>query len=163
MKTIKLEKISEKAFAPYGEFYTITKPSGHSLDGAIHSFYPDRVVGYFDKPVGFSPLVVKKPNELKITAVEYHTTTNEVIIPLDDDMILHVAEPSGGVPITDKTKAFLVPKNTVVKLKACIWHLAPLPYKKDKLTALIVLPECTYINDCKVVELTPEEQFVIEK
>lgn len=113
--------------------------------------------------MGFSPLVVKKPNELKITAVEYHTTTNEVIIPLDDDMILHVAEPSGGVPITDKTKAFLVPKNTVVKLKACIWHLAPLPYKKDILTALIVLPECTYINDCKVVELTPEEQFVIEK
>ena len=163
MREIKIEKLSKSAFAPYGEYYTMTKPTGHSLDGEIHSFYPDRVVAFFDKPTAFSPLVVKKPSEMKITQVEYHTTTNEVIIPLDDDMIIHVAEPSGGKPIPEKTKAFLVPKNTVVKLKACIWHLAPLPNKKDSLTALIVLPECTYINDCVVVDLKPEEQFMLVK
>mgnify|MGYP003476168206 CR=1 FL=1 len=98
-----------------------------------------------------------------ITQQEYHTTTWEMIMPLNDDMILHVAEPSAGNPITDKTKAFLVPKNTMVKMNACVWHLAPLPLNDESLTALIVLPECTYMNDCIVVDLKEDEQFIIEK
>ena len=100
---------------------------------------------------------------MKITQVEYHTTTCEAIMPLTDDMIIHVAEPSAGVPIPDKTKAFLVPKNTMVKLNACVWHLAPLPATKDELIALIVLPKCIYINDCTVVDLKEDEQFILEK
>jgi ureidoglycolate lyase len=78
-------------------------------------------------------------------------------------MILHVAQPSAGAPITDQTKAFLVPKHTLIKMNACVWHLAPLPANADELSALIILPECTYMNDCKVVDLTPEQQFVVEK
>ena len=163
MRTIKLEKLTEKAFSPYGTFYKMTKPSGHSLNGEIHSFFPDRVSAYFGGNVGFSPIIVKNPGVMKITAIEYHTTTCEMILPLTSDMVLHVAEPSAGVPITDKTKAFLVPKNTLVKLNAGVWHLAPLPYEKDELTAMIILPECTYANDCKVVELKENEQFIIEK
>ena len=84
-------------------------------------------------------------------------------MPLDDDMILHVAPASGGAIVTDHAKAFLVPKNTLVKLKAAVWHLAPLPATQAQLTALIILPECTYANDCTVVDLSPDEQFEIVK
>ena len=31
----------------------------------------------------------------------------------------------------------------------------------DELAAMIILPECTYANDCTVVDLTPEQQFEI--
>jgi ureidoglycolate lyase len=78
-------------------------------------------------------------------------------------MILHVAQPSAGAPIPEQTKAFLVPKHTLIKMNACVWHLAPLPANEAELTALIVLPECTYMNDCKVVDLKEDEQFLIEK
>ena len=48
-------------------------------------------------------------------------------------------------------------------MNACIWHLAPLPANADELVAMIVLPECTYMNDCTVVDLKDDEQFIIEK
>jgi ureidoglycolate lyase len=84
-----------------------------------------------------------------------------MIMPLDDDMILHVAPASAGTPVTHLAKAFIVPKNTLVKMNAAIWHLAPLPATKDALTAMIILPECTYANDCTVVDLAEDEQFEI--
>ncbi|MBE5743795.1 MAG: DUF4867 family protein [Clostridiales bacterium] len=161
MKTIKVEALTKKAFAPYGEYYNMASPSGYPLCGEIHKFFPDRVLANACGNVGFSSILVKKPEKMIIEQIEYHTTTCELIMPLNDDMILHVAEPSAGKPITDLTKAFIVPKNTLIKMNACVWHLAPLPKKKEELSALIILPECTYMNDCKVVNLTEEEKFEI--
>ena len=63
--------------------------------------------------------------------------------------------------MTHLAKAFLVPKHTLVKMNAAIWHLAPLPASKEQLTAMIILPECTYANDCTVVDLKEDQQFEI--
>ena len=163
MRKIKVENLTKEAFAPYGEYYKMDAPTGYPLTGEIHRFFPDRVTTYSSGKLSFSPILVKKPEVMKITAAEYHTTTAELILPLHDDMIIHVAEPSAGVPIPQYTKAFLVPKNTLVKMNACVWHLAPLPANCDELCAMIILPECTYINDCIVVDLKEDEQFIIEK
>ena len=163
MKTIKVEKLTKEAFAPFGTYYDMINPEGYALCGELHKFFPDRLTAYHDGQVAFSPILVKKPDVMKITQIEYHTTTSEIIMPLNDDMILHVAPPSAGKPLPEYTKAFLVPKNTIIKMNACVWHLAPLPYNAQELTAMIVLPECTYMNDCIVVDLKEDEQFVIEK
>ena len=163
MKTIKVQNLSKEEFSPFGEYYDMANPSGYSLNGELHRFFPDRLTAYHAGQVAFSPILVNKPEKMVVSQVEYHTTTCEIIIPLNDDMILHVAQPSAGKPITHLTKAFLVPKNTIIKMNACVWHLAPLPANKDQLCAMIILPECTYINDCKVVDLSEEEKFVIEK
>lgn len=163
MKQIKLEKLTKNSFAPFGEFYQITKPDGYFLKGEIHSFYPDRITASQGNNVGFSTLVINKPDKMIVKQVEYHTKSCELLLPLDDDMIIHVAQPSAGKPITEHTHAFIVPKNTLVKLKACVWHLAPLPLKKSSVTVMVVLPECCYINDCTVVDLKENEQFEIVK
>ena len=161
MKQVKVQPLTHESFAPFGEFYNMASPDGYPLCGEIHTFYPDRLTTFCKGRLAFSPLVVKKPKAMIITQQEYHTTTEELIFPLDDDVIIHVAPASGGTVVTDHAKAFLVPKNTLVKLKAAIWHLAPLPATKDQTTVLIILPECTYANDCPVVDLTPDEQFEI--
>ena len=161
MKTVKLEALTKEAFAPFGEYYTISAPEGYPLTGELHRFFPDSLTSYNSGLLGFSPILVKKPDVMKVTAVEYHTTTCEMIMPLNDDMILHVAPPSAGKPLPEYTKAFLVPKNTLIKMNAAIWHLAPLPATQEQLAAMIILPECTYANDCTVVDLTPEQQFEI--
>lgn len=163
MKTIKAEPITNEAFAPFGQFYTMDKPQGYALCGELHSFYPDRINADSTHRVGYSPIIVKKPEKMIITQQEYHTTTWEMILPLDDDMILHVAPASAGTPVTDLAKAFIVPKNTLVKMNSAIWHLAPLPANNQQLTAMIILPECTYANDCTVVDLNEEQQFEIVK
>ncbi len=163
MRQIFVEPITNEAFAPFGQFYTMDQPQGHALCGELHRFFPDRINADSIHRVGYSPILVKKPAKMVITQQEYHTTTWEMILPMNDDMILHVAPASAGTPVTEQAKAFLVPKHTLVKMNAAIWHLAPLPANADELAAMIILPECTYANDCTVVDLTPEQQFEIVK
>ena len=161
MRQLKVQPLTHEAFAPYGQFYKMEQPEGYALCGELHQFFPDRLVADSDHRVGYSPILVKKPEKMVITQQEYHTTTWEMILPMDDDMILHVAPASAGTPVTQFAKAFLVPKHTLIKMNAAIWHLAPLPASKDQLTAMIILPECTYANDCTVVELAEDQQFEI--
>lgn len=161
MRTIKAVPISNESFASFGRFYQMDTPKGYALCGELHQFFPDRLTADSNHRVGYSPILVKKPEKMIITQQEYHTTTWEMILPMDDDMILHVAPASAGKPVTEFAQAFIVPKHTLVKMNAAIWHLAPLPASKDQLTAMIILPECTYANDCTVVDLPPEQQFEI--
>ena len=161
MHQIKVQPLTNEAFAPFGQFYNYDKPQGYALCGELHQFFPDRLTADSVHRVGYSPILVKKPEKMIITQQEYHTTTWEMIMPLNDDMILHVAPASAGTPVTELAQAFLVPKHTLVKMNAAIWHLAPLPANEEQLAALIILPECTYANDCTVVDLTPEQQFEI--
>lgn len=163
MRTIKAMPLTKEEFAPFGDFYAMDKPDGYPLSGEIHKFFPDRMTIDSNKRIGFSPIVVKKPEKMIITNQEYHNTTWEMILPLDDDMIIHVAPASCGAIVNDNVKAFIVPKNTLVKINTAIWHLAPLPVNNEYLTAMIILPECTYALDCTVVDLKEEEQFEIVK
>ena len=161
MRTIQVEPLTHEAFAPFGQFYSMETPAGYALCGEIHQFFPDRLTADSDHRVGYSPILVKKPEKMVITQQEYHTTTWEMILPMNDDMILHVGPASAGAPVGHLARAFLVPKHTLVKMNANIWHLAPLPKNNEQLTAMIILPECTYANDCTVVEFTEDQQFEI--
>jgi ureidoglycolate lyase len=163
MLTVKVEALTHEAFAPYGQFYTMDAPQGYALCGEIHQFFPDRLTADSQHRVGFSPILVNKPEKMIVTQQEYHTTTWEMILPMNDDMILHVAPASAGAPVGHLSKAFLVPKHTLVKLNAAIWHLAPLPANAPQLAAMIILPECTYANDCTVVDLPEDQVFEIVK
>ena len=160
MREIKATRITAADFAPYGTFCSMTEPEGYALQGEIHSFYPDRIFGSCVGSLGFSPIAVKKDDRV-IKAAEYHTTTWEGIVALDDDMLIHVAPASGGTPVPELAKAFIVPKGTMVKLNAAIWHLCPMPVHNDVLHAMIILPECTYANDCTVVGFEEKDWFRI--
>ena len=163
MRTVKVEALTHEAFAPFGQFYTMDAPQGYALCGEIHQFFPDRMVADCQHRVGYSPILVKKPEKMIITQQEYHTTTWEMILPMNDDMIVHVAPASAGAPVGHLSQAFLVPKHTLLKLNAAIWYLAPLPANEEQLAAVIILPECTYANDCTVVDLPEDQIFEIVK
>lgn len=163
MRKLHVEKLTHEAFAPFGTFYDFAAPDGYALEGELHRFYPDRMREAYSEHVGFSPICVKRPKKMIVRAVEYHTRTSEIIFPLNDDMILHVAPASNGVPVPHLAHAFRVPKHTMVLIRPGVWHLCPLPVDADVLSAMIVLPECTYANDCVVVDLSDEQAFEIER
>ena len=160
MREVKAVKINAADFAPYGTFCNMTEPEGYPLTGEIHKFYPDRISGTCTGSMAFSPIAVRK-DERVVKMAEYHTTTWEGIVALDDDMIIHVAPASGGTPVPELAKAFIVPKGYMVKINAAIWHLCPLPLNNYELHAMIILPECTYANDCTVVEFEEKDWFKI--
>ena len=162
MREVKAVKINAADFAPYGTFCSMTEPEGYPLEGEIHKFYPDRISGTCVGTMAFSPIEVRKDERI-VKMAEYHTTTWEGIVALDDDMLIHVAPASGGTPVPELAKAFLVPKGCMVKINAAIWHLCPLPANNEVLHAMIVLPECTYANDCTVVEFEEKDWFKIKQ
>ena len=162
MRTIKAVPITTENFRPYGSFASILAPKGNCFPGD-NTFYPDQVELNVQggRPITFSPLTVKKPERMIVTQAEYHTTTGEGILVLDDDAVIHVAPPSNREIVPEKTEAFIVPKGTLVKLNTGVWHLAALPVHIDLLHVLIVLPERTYANDCVVCDYPEDRQFEI--
>ena len=160
MRELKAVKITKEEFALYGTFCDMIHPEGYPLQGKIHKFYPDRIAVTAMGSLEFSPIEVKKDDRI-VKCAEYHTTTWEGIVALDDDMIIHVAPASAGTPVPELTKAFIVPKGCMVKINAAIWHLCPPPVNQEVLHAMIILPECTYANDCTVVEFEEKDWFQI--
>lgn len=156
MKTIKAVPITAENFKPYGDFTDLLNPEGYSLG----DFYQDRLLMHMagNMQVAFSPLIVRKPERMIVSQAEYHNTTQECVLCLDDDVVVHVA-PAGKEPVPELTEAFLVPQGTMVCLKTGTWHLSAIPVHKDVAHVLIVLPERIYNNDCIVVDY-PEDQQV---
>ena len=141
MRKIKVKELTAENFKHYGTFASMVNPEGPSL--------------------AFSPLVSRKPEKMIITTVEYHDTTCEGVLPLDDDAILHVA-PASKDPVPELTEAFYVPKGTFVKLNVGVWHLAALPVHNDVMHVMITLPERIYKSDCVVVDYKEEDYIEIE-
>ena len=56
-------------------------------------------------PTAFSSYVVKRTAEMVVTQGEYHDEACEIMLPLDGDVIFHVAPPSVK-PIPEKSKLF---------------------------------------------------------
>ena len=161
MRQIKAAPVTHETIAPYGAMVNMVDPQGFSLDGALHRFFPDRVMVYSEDDFAFSPLEVKKPEKMIIDAMEMHELADEIILPLDDDVVIHVAPTTPEKPDTFEAVAFLVPQGTLVKLNRGVWHLAPLPVSKPAVHVMIGLPQRTYALDCEVVPLPESERFEI--
>ena len=159
MKTIKAKPITAENFSYYGQFTDLLNPSGYSLDDFYHDRVRMGVSGNF--AVAFSPLTVHKQDPMIVSQAEYHNTTQEGILCLDDDFVLHVAPPSKN-PVPDKTEAFIVPKGTLVCINLGVWHLSAMPLHLDTAHVLIILPERTYLNDCIVIDYPEEDHVKIE-
>ncbi len=158
MRQIKAQQLTAEAFSQYGSFYNLVEPKGSSLGGFFNDKVALPVSG--NEPITFSSLEMEKAEKMIVDAAEYHNYTGEGILPLDDDVVIHVAPPTKE-PVPHLTEAFIVPKGTVVKLNTGVWHLAPMPIYEKTAHILIVLPERVYKNDCVVVEYKEEDQMEI--
>ena len=77
MRQIKVEALTNEAFAPFGQFYPMEQPKGYALCGELHQFFPDRLTADSVHRVGYSPILVKKPespsetNRKQLTNIQY--------------------------------------------------------------------------------------------
>ncbi len=156
MREIEAVQLSKDAFDAFGSYYNLVSPTGHNLGDFYHDHVLYSVSG--NEPIGFSALLTHRKEEMIITAAEYHNTTAEILLPLDGDIIIHVAPPSNK-PVPEQTKAFVVPQGTVVRLNTGVWHLAPFAVGQEVVHVMVALPERIYRNDCVVVDYK-EEEFI---
>lgn len=163
---IKAQSLTMEAFAKYGTFQDILHPGNWPVQGdeaGTVKFFRDMVVS--DIGMGHSPAysntqVKKRPFEIQF--VEKHDKTCEGMLVLDHDCVMHlgIATPPGEYPAPDSLEAFIVPKGFFINIRPGVWHDAPFVLEAEEANTLIVLPECTYVNDCLVYEYP--EHIMIE-
>jgi ureidoglycolate lyase len=165
MKTVKIEELSVEKFWPFGQIARQIDPAAEKIGAAPIEFFRDMAQLELGKTsqASFSTVRVEK-RDFMIDTFEYHSTCGEGILPLDNDVLIHVAPatpPGEAVPL-DKLRVFRVPRGTLVVLRPGIWHHAPFTVNDQPANVLIVLPERTYANDAVVVAMEPSELIRIE-
>ncbi|HTZ50170.1 MAG TPA: ureidoglycolate lyase [Spirochaetia bacterium] len=152
MREITWKKLTPDGFSAYGTYAEMLHPSGPHLGAEPIQFYRDMVLSHLGTvPVAsFSVCrVLKRPFEMDVS--EYHDGCCELAMPLDGDVLMHVAPagPDKEFPF-DQAEVFLVPKGTAVCIRPGVWHHAAFAHGCDAVNILCVLPERTYAVDCKV-------------
>lgn len=164
MKQIKVRELDEKSFKVYGSFAGMIDPDTPKLGPPPVEFHRDmaRIALSSDTPPSFSITRVS-PRPLVIEKFEYHNRTGEAILPLDGDILIHLAPAGRGSIIPyDGIDVFRIPKGTLVVLHPGVWHQAPYCLGGDPVNVLVVLPERTYELDCATVLFPEKEKLRID-
>ncbi len=152
MKDIRYKKLSLEGFAKFGTYANMINPVGPKLGAEPIEFFRDMV----QSQLGAIPVasfgvcrVVKRPFVMDVS--EYHDSCCEIALPLDGDVLMHVAPamPEKEFPF-DMAEVFLVPQGTICCLRPGVWHHAPFALRTEVVNILVALPERTYFNDSKV-------------
>jgi ureidoglycolate hydrolase len=161
MREIGIRRLTKEAFETYGSYASILEPSGEFFGERPVLFYRDMLqqsLG-FASVASYSTCVIDRREQI-ITNAEVHDYCHETIICLDGDCLMHVAPATFEKEIPyDKIEVFLIPKGTLVNVKAGVWHQAGFPYQCDRVHILCVLPERTYQRDCYCFDIPKEHQI----
>ena len=164
MNAITVRSLDAEAFRPFGAFANVVNPTAERIGAPPVEFYRDIIQQDLGEsaPISYSICRVEARPPV-IGLAEYHNRTCEGILPLDNDVLIHVGPatpPSAPLPL-DRFQVFRIPKGTMVVLRPGVWHHAPFTLNDAPANVLVVLPERTYANDCVVVRLEEDQQLAI--
>lgn len=151
MKKIKVEKLTEESFSPFGQ---VIKTEGRDSVGE------EGIFRWYEKQASIDGAEVVSVNLL--TAIERpftcqkfeaHSNTTESCLPLTGGMIVAGMPP--GEASVEKLRAFYVPVGMGVSWAVDAWHYAPYSLAGDT-TCVIVFRHGTGDDDMRFAEL-PEE------
>ena len=133
MITLPVSVISKQSFAPYGDCTSPFCAAEPSEGNHRHQFHRNVITQDLS---GFPTMtfsiceVIENPDQLKV--LEVHLNTDELIMPLDGDMVIVVghAREDGVCPV-DELEAFRVPCGSLVRMNRGVWHTVPFKCKTD--------------------------------
>ena len=166
MRIVSVEELSVEGFLPFGYYSNLIDPQAVKIGAAPIEFFRDMVqldLGGATK-ASFSTCRVER-RDLVIDVTECHSSTGEGSLPLDNDILIHVAPatpPDSDIPL-DEVRVFRVPQGTMVVLRPGVWHHAAFTVNDDPANVLIVLPERAYANDCSVVTLAEDDWIRVKR
>ena len=163
MRTITPEPLSAESFLPFGFYAPMIDPVAVKIGAKPIEFFRDMLqldLGGAASP-SFSTCRVE-PRDAVIDVTEYHSFCGEGILPMDNDVLIHVGPASpGDEPPLDEFRVFRLPKGIMAILRPGVWHHAAFTANDRPANVLIVLPERIYANDCTVVELAGDDRIAI--
>jgi ureidoglycolate lyase len=163
MNTVSVQPLTAEAFQPFGSFANVLNPGAERFGKPPVEFYRDIIQQDVGAETASFSICRVEARPLVIAAAEYHNRCCEGILPIDNDVLIHVGPatpPSAPLPV-DRLKVFRVPRGTLVVLRPGVWHLAPYTTNDEPANVLVVLPERTYANDCVVSRLDESQHLEI--
>lgn len=163
MKKVPVKELTSDSFKIYGSYSDMINPRTPHLGTEPVEFYRDMEQLNLGQTsiASFSVTRVTR-RAYVVQKMEFHNHSGEGILPLDGDVLIHVAPATRtGEGLMDKIEVFRVPKGTLVILRPGVWHHAPFAYECDYSNILVVLPERTYVNDCNVYIIPEEDKMEI--
>jgi ureidoglycolate lyase len=166
MSSVTVRELALDAFQPYGTFIKMAD-NEKILEMAPRPviFRPDMIqMQLADSSTASFSICRVEPRDFVITGGEYHDHAAEGILPLDGDILIHVAPPTHprlGIPV-GSFEVFRVPMGTMVVLRPGVWHGAPYAAADAPANVLVVLPVRTYAVDSVSIRLEPDQQIPIE-
>ncbi len=165
MRTIEYRPLDQEGFSRYGRYAAMLEVDAGrrpppKLGAPPVEFFRDLLQSGLglDTTVSFGLCrVSRRPPVIDVS--EYHDAACEALLPLDGDVLVHVAPagPGGKFPAAE-AEVFLVPRGTMVVLRPGVWHHGPfIVGRQERVSCLVALPERLYARDCKVDELAEEE------
>jgi ureidoglycolate hydrolase len=162
LKTLSVLPLTKEAFEKYGSYTSPFCQKDYCFDGGFFRFHRDAIQQNLSREsvVSYSVCeVLENPSHL--VSLEFHDNCEELIMPLDGDMVMVVgpAVNSTDCPV-DQLEAFFVPCGTYVKVRCGVWHGIPFKTNDNPLHILCALPERTYRKDCFETDLQTQEMTV---
>jgi ureidoglycolate lyase len=157
------KKLSVEGFAKYGTFANMINPTWPKIGAEPIEFFRDMVQSSLGAATAASfgvCRVMKRPFVLDVS--EYHNGCCEIVLPLDGDVLMHVAPavPEREFPF-EQVEVFRVPQGTMCCLRPGVWHHAPFALGPGAVNCLIALPERTYSNDCTVYQFPEGKKMAL--
>ncbi len=164
-RTVRAQLATAENIARYG---TLIAPDGvaPAFDSPVFSFWNDLSTGEMEGTVSFG-MVLTKPGGLTAPMLERHLETTETIVPMEEEIVLLLAEPcrnpaEGDWPDLDTLAALRFPPGSAVTLKKGTWHYVPLVPSGKPARTLIVFRQGTPGEDLEVRPLQEEKDITIE-
>ena len=163
MKELTMQELTLEKFERYGRFADMLNVNCDFIGEKPITFFRDMLrQDLKDTAVCYSILQVG-PREKIVDISEYHDHTAEMLMPMDCDVVIHVAPADCMTDVqTDKIELFLIPKGTMIILRPGVWHHAPFTLNGKTANILIGLPERLYATDCKVSKIPLEKQIQVK-
>ncbi|MDY0094194.1 MAG: ureidoglycolate lyase [Candidatus Vecturithrix sp.] len=158
-----VQDLSQEKFSKYGTFVNMLNPQTVKIGAPPIEFFRDMAqlqLGCQAAPSFSICRVEKRP--LIVDTSEYHNHCGEGTLPLDGDILIHVAPATAGELNTEDIEIFRVPQGTFVTLRPGVWHHAAFTWNTDSVNVLIVLAERTYATDCYVHEIPAAQRVAID-
>ena len=161
MKQIAYQELSPEAFGTFGSYAAMIDPATVRIGAPPIEFYRDMVqadLGAAHTGSFGVCRVAERPYVINVS--EYHNGCPEVVLPLDGDVLIHVAPavPEKEFPF-DSAAAFRVPRGTLVVLRPGVWHHGPFTIDTPVTNCLVMLPERTYMIDCAFFDF-PKSKWI---
>lgn len=133
MRKVKVQMLTEEAFAPFGKVIT-TEGRTHGGEAGMYDWYAEQATVENADCVSVN-LLTAIQREYVFDKFEAHARTTETVLPLTGGLIV-TCVPTGEVT-PDRVQAFYVPVGKGISWAPGAWHYAPFPIGGDATCAVI--------------------------